>query len=178
MSEQWTSPLSYAPFRYGGSVGPIDISPDRREEIEPAVAGVTRAFGVVGLASADFVVSDDVAWFIEVNPRPGATLDIFDRDEDPLLGRHIEASEGRMTTPVARTAARAAEVVYARSDLACPSADGMAGVGRRPSGRRNEDRRGRSDMHGLRRRRDAEAAKRRVADRAREISAMIEGWTT
>ncbi len=178
LSQQWTSPLSYAPFRYGGSVGPIDISPDRREEIETAVAGVTRAFGVVGLASADFVVSDDVAWFIEVNPRPGATLDIFDRDEDPLLGRHIEASEGRMTTPVARTAARAAEVVYARSELACPSRTAWPEwVADRPAGG-TKIAAGDPICTVFATAPDAEAAKRRVADRAREISAMIEGWTT
>jgi predicted ATP-grasp superfamily ATP-dependent carboligase len=178
LSEQWTSPSSRAPFRYGGSAGPIDIPPDRRAEIETAVAGVTRALGIVGLASADFVVSDEVAWFIEVNPRPGATLDIFDCDDDPLLARHIEASEGRMTTPAARTAGRAAEVVYARGDIACPTRTAWPEwVADRPAGGTKI---AAADpiCTVFAAAPDAGAAKRRVADRAREISAMIEGWTT
>ena len=178
LSQQWTSPSSHAPFRYGGSVGPIDISPNRREEIEIAVAGVTRAFGVVGLASADFVVSDDVAWFIEVNPRPGATLDIFDRDDDPLLARHVEACEGQMTAPDARTGARAAEIVYARGDIACPPRTQWPDwVADRPPGR-TRIAAGDPVCTVLATAPDAESAKRVVADRAQDIGTMIEGWMT
>jgi predicted ATP-grasp superfamily ATP-dependent carboligase len=178
LSEQWTSPCSRAPFRYGGAVGPIEVGPDRREEIESAVAGVTRAFGLVGLASADFIVADDVAWFIEANPRPGATLDLFDRDEDPLLARHIEACEGRMATPAARTGGRAAEIVYATSDIACPPwAEWPDWVADRPTS-------GTHIAHGepictvFAAAPDAEAARRLVAARAQDISVIVEGWTT
>ena len=178
LSQQWTCPSSHAPFRYGGSVGPIDISPDRREEIEIAVAAVTRAFGVVGLASADFVVSDDVAWFIEVNPRPGATLDIFDRDEDPLLARHVEACEGRMTTPAARTGCRAAEIVYARGDIACPPrTEWPDWVADRPAGG-TKIAAGDPICTVFAAAPDAEAASRLIADRAQEIGAIVGGWAT
>lgn len=178
LSLQWTCPSSRAPFRYGGSVGPVDIAPDRCAEIEIAVAGVTQAFGVVGLASADFVVSEDVAWLIEVNPRPGATLDIFDRDEDPLLARHVEACEGRMTTPAARTGCRAAEIVYASADIACAQqTEWPDWVADRP-GAGTKIAAGDPICTVFAATRDAEAARRLVADRARAISALAEGWTT
>ncbi len=178
LSEQWTSPSSGAPFRYGGAVGPIDIGPDRSAEIETAVAGITRAFGIVGLASADFVVSDDVAWFIEVNPRPGATLDLFDRDEDPLLTRHVEACEGRMTTPAVRTGCRAAEIIYAKDDIVCPPrTEWPDWIADRPAG-------GAKIAAGeplctvIAAAPDAQGARRLVAARAQNISAIVEGGTT
>ncbi len=175
LSEQWTSPCSRAPFRYGGSVGPIDIDPDRREEIESAVAGITRSFGVVGLASADFIVADDVVWFIEVNPRPGATLDLFDRDEDPLLARHVEACEGRMTAPAIRIGCRAAEIVYARDDIACPlRREWPDWVADRPAGG-TKIAAGEPLCTVFATAADAASARRLVAARAQEIGAVVEG---
>ncbi len=177
LSEQWTSPCSRAPFRYGGSVGPIDIDPDRREEIESAVAGITRSFGVVGLASADFIVADDVVWFIEVNPRPGATLDLFDRDEDPLLARHVEACEGRMTAPAIRIGCRAAEIVYARDDIACPlRREWPDWVADRPAGG-TKIAAGEPLCTVFATAADAASARRLVAARAQEIGAVVEGGT-
>ncbi len=178
LSEQWASPSSRAPFRYGGAAGPIDFDPDRRKEIEIAVDGMTQEFGLVGLASADFVVSDEVAWLIEVNPRPGATLDIFDCEDDPLLVRHIEACDGRLGTPAARTASKAAEVVYAWRAVACPPrTEWPDWVADRPPARTRfaaDD----PICTVLATAPDAGAARRLVADRRQEITTMIEGWTT
>ncbi len=56
-----------------------------------AVAGVARAFRIKGLASADFLVRDEEALLLEINPRPGATLDIFDCGATPLLRLHLDA---------------------------------------------------------------------------------------
>lgn len=116
VSMQWTSPTPEAPFRYGGAAGPLDLDARRTDDIERAVARLTRELGLAGLNSADFLVSDDVAWLVEINPRPGATLDVFDSDQDALLANHLAACDGRMTAPAARTKRRAAELVYATCD--------------------------------------------------------------
>jgi len=178
LSEQWTSPASRSPFRYGGAVGPIEVDALRAAEIERTVVVITREFGVVGLASVDFVVSDDAAWLIDINPRPGATLDVFDCDEDPLLARHIEACDGRATSPAARSIGKAAQVVYARADLSCPPRlEWPDWVADRPPG---ETRIAAGDpvctVEAASP--DAAAARRLVAERAHEIAAMIEGWAT
>jgi predicted ATP-grasp superfamily ATP-dependent carboligase len=179
LSEQWTAPSSCSPFRYGGAVGPIMVDGIRRGAIEKAVAGVTRAFGIVGIASVDFIVSDDAAWLIEVNPRPGATLDVFDCDDHPLLARHLEASDGRMTAPAAKQLTpTAAEVVYARRDIVCRSPPRWPDwVADRPGGG-SRIAVGDPICTVLAAASDTASARRLVATRAQEINAMVEGWTT
>jgi predicted ATP-grasp superfamily ATP-dependent carboligase len=116
LSAQWTAPTPRSPFRYGGAVGPVDTEPKRAHEIERAVDRLVRNLGLVGINSADFLVSDEAAWLIEINPRPPATLDVFDSDRDPLLAHHVAACDGRMTAPAARRAFKAAQIVYADCD--------------------------------------------------------------
>ena len=123
LSAQWTAPTPRAPFRYGGAVGPLDIEPARAGEIEPAVGRLVRNLGLVGINSADFLISDEAAWLIEINPRPPATLDVFDSDQDPLLHHHVAACNGRMTAPAARRAIKAAQIVYADCDSLLKSSD-------------------------------------------------------
>ena len=55
---------------------------------------MAREFGLVGLVSFDFVVNGEDALLIEVNPRPGATLDVFDDARGTLFSAHIAACTG------------------------------------------------------------------------------------
>ena len=114
-SEQWTAPKRNAPFRYGGAVRPA-LLPSRIEEaMASIVTQVTAAFAIRGLASADFMVCDEDAVLLEINPRPGATLDIFDSDEMPLLQLHLDAmvKPGLPDVPLKLTGAAASGIVYA-----------------------------------------------------------------
>ncbi|WP_020178615.1 ATP-grasp domain-containing protein [Methylopila sp. M107] len=115
-SEQWADHTHRAPFRYGGAVGPIALPAPLGETIASALDRIVAATALTGLASADMIVSDDGASFhlLEINPRPGATLDVFDHDETSLLRLHIEACAGRLPAALPSPAeARAAAVVYA-----------------------------------------------------------------
>ena len=97
LSMQWTAPTPASPFRYGGAAGPVDIDPAQAEEIARSVATIASELDLVGLNSVDFLVSDEAVWLIEINPRPGATLDVFESNEAPLFARHVAACEGRLT---------------------------------------------------------------------------------
>jgi predicted ATP-grasp superfamily ATP-dependent carboligase len=117
LSTQWTAPASDSPFRYGGAAGPVDVGQAEAADIARAVSVSASEFSLVGLNSADFLLSPDGVSLIEINPRPGATLDVFESDEAPLLARHLAACEGRLS-PMSRGAAcKAAEIVYAPHDL-------------------------------------------------------------
>jgi predicted ATP-grasp superfamily ATP-dependent carboligase len=88
-----------------------------------AIEKIAAYFGLRGLNSADFMVDGDTSWLLEVNPRPGATLDIYDTEYNRLFARHCDASEGLATTSVYFDdgGTSAAAVVYAdNGDLTTP----------------------------------------------------------
>ena len=90
-SEQWTAPKPRSLWRYGGAVRPAfsvasDGAGDDFCRCQPR-----PCFRIKGLASADFLVRDGKALLLEINPRPGATLDIFDCGATPLLRLHVDA---------------------------------------------------------------------------------------
>ncbi|HEY1782927.1 MAG TPA: ATP-grasp domain-containing protein [Roseiarcus sp.] len=117
LSVQWTAPTPASPFRYGGAAGPVEIDPQQAGEIARATAIIAAELNLVGLNSIDFLVGDDAVWLIEINPRPGATLDVFESNEAPLVARHIAACEGQLTPAPAMVTFRAAEIVYAPHDI-------------------------------------------------------------
>ncbi len=118
LSIQWTAPTPASPFRYGGAAGPVEIAQRQAAEIARAVGVVAAELNLVGLNSADFLVGDDAVWLIEINPRPGATLDVFESNEAPLVARHVAACEGRLTPAPPSVVFKAAEIVYAPCDIA------------------------------------------------------------
>jgi uncharacterized protein len=117
LSMQWTAPTPASRFRYGGAAGPVEIDQKQAGEIARAVAAMASDLDLVGLNSADFLISDEAVWLIEINPRPGATLDVFDSHKDPLVARHVAACEGRLTPAASGLPFKAAEIVYAPCDI-------------------------------------------------------------
>ena len=98
-SEQWAAPTSRAKWRYGGAARPAELSPDLEARLTHSVERVAQCFDLKGLGSADFLVNGEDFYLLEINPRPGATLDIFDSEAEPLLRIHLEAVlESRLPT--------------------------------------------------------------------------------
>ncbi len=120
LSTQWTSPTPESPFRYGGAAGPIDVGVAQADEIARSVAVITSQLGLVGLNSADFIVSRETVWLIEINPRPGATLDLFEPVERALFDIHVGGCEGHAVAAPSCFEFRAAELVYAPRDIVMP----------------------------------------------------------
>ncbi|WP_353861338.1 ATP-grasp domain-containing protein [Azospirillum formosense] len=115
LSRQWTAPTPDSPYRYGGAAGPWRC-PERWTRTLPALVGrLAAAFELVGLNSADVLVTGSDFHLLEINPRPGATLDVFDRPPlPPLLGLHLDACAGRLPDRLpALPGSRAAAVLYA-----------------------------------------------------------------
>ncbi|GJD52073.1 hypothetical protein OPKNFCMD_4835 [Methylobacterium crusticola] len=134
VTEQWAAPAPGHPFRYAGAAAPGALPAAVRDAAERAVADLVAATGLAGLASADLLVDGTEWWLLEVNPRPGATLDVLDRGPRPLLARHIEAAAGRLTAGGAPPpGAAATEICYAEATLeAVPPLDWPDAVMDRP----------------------------------------------
>jgi uncharacterized protein len=116
-SEQWNEPGPASPFRYGGSARPVSIAAKLQDEMTASVLKVCTAFKLKGLGSADFIVDQEngTTFLLEINARPGATLDIFDDEIQPLLKLHVDAIlDGKLTTVnLALEGAMASAIVYA-----------------------------------------------------------------
>jgi predicted ATP-grasp superfamily ATP-dependent carboligase len=119
LSTQWPAPTARRPFRYGGAVRPAVLTQKIDEAVQAAAHRITIAAALVGLNSVDFLIGNDQVWLLEVNPRPGATLDIFDPGDGSLFGLHVAACNGMLHDVRYRLdGAAAAAIVYARRDIA------------------------------------------------------------
>jgi len=134
-SEQWSSPTPHLPYRYGGAVRPANLAPSTAESLSSAVNRLAGGLSLVGLNSADFLVEDERIWFLEINPRPGATLDIFEPPDGSLFAMHIAACSGMLpAAPHYPEGARASAIVYAESDIpSVPALDWPDWTADRPS---------------------------------------------
>lgn len=124
VTEQWCAPSPIRPFRYAGALarGAGEAPALPVALVDAIAAGTERivaATGLRGLASADLLVEGSAWWLTEINPRPGATLDILDRRGIPLLPAHIAACLGTMPDPGPHPAdAAVAQICYADRELA------------------------------------------------------------
>lgn len=113
-SRQWTAGYGPRPYRYGGAAGPAALDPVLEERLAVAAEAVCAALGLVGLVSFDFLLQGTTGLLLEVNPRPSATLEIFDDAMGSLLSAHIAACQSRdAPLPAPGSDARAAGILYA-----------------------------------------------------------------
>jgi uncharacterized protein len=95
-TRQWCDPSPAEPFRYGGAVGPLAPPEPAGKAMRAAIARFAARLPLPGLCSADFVLSDEGPVLLEINARFGATADIFDTDEAPLMALHLAACRGAL----------------------------------------------------------------------------------
>lgn len=130
-SVQWRAPgpkgvRRPGSFLFGGAARPARIARALARRIEDFLPRLVAETGLLGLNSADFLLRDEGFDLLEINPRPGATLDIFDRLGAPKEGRglfalHLAACQGDLPEawqPLSGAAASA--VVYTPRELIVP----------------------------------------------------------
>ena len=79
---QWTNPAPGQPFRYGGALRPAELDPAMQDKLAAAALRMAAlagrpGHGLCGLVSFDFLVTASGFTLLEINQRPGATLDVF-----------------------------------------------------------------------------------------------------
>ncbi len=115
-SRQWTVGGAVRPYRYGGATGPVALGPSLEERMTAVAEAVCRELALAGLVSLDFLLANGVPHLLEVNPRAGATIDVFDDAIGALFQAHVAACRGLpVVLPAATAGARAAAVLYAGS---------------------------------------------------------------
>ena len=111
------------------------LAPGMEKALSRAVHALSEATGLRGLCSADFLVGADGFHLLEINPRPGATLDLF--AQPGLFTAHLSGCRGEAipTLPVL-PGVRASAVAYARCPISLPTGFDWPGwaADRQPAG--------------------------------------------
>jgi uncharacterized protein len=118
-TDQWAAPMPGAPFRFGGVARPAILPQGMEEELRRAAAAVASACELRGLNTIDFLVKDSTYTLLEINPRPGASLDIFEDKKGSLFKAHLHACMGCLPDyPLEFSGAAAAAVAYTSRAIA------------------------------------------------------------
>lgn len=107
------------PFLFAGAVNRADLTPEQRRQVQTYVARLARAAPLRGLSSLDFMLDGETCRVLEVNPRPSATMALYDDDfPHGLLAAHIRACRGEMPDAITvGRVVRAFKVFFAPFDL-------------------------------------------------------------
>ena len=127
-NSQWPVRLSETQeFVFSGVINNADLSDEHKAVVTGWLKQMVPAFGLKGLNSLDFIHADDCSYVLEINPRPSASMQLYDQD---LLVRHIQACGGlwgRFQSPVTPGTGRLKsppqtgyQIVYAERDLIIP----------------------------------------------------------
>nr|WP_292838099.1 ATP-grasp domain-containing protein [Mesorhizobium sp.] len=117
-SRQWASPVPASPYRYGGAVRLRRFDRDHAATIGGWLSCLVRRAGLCGLCSADLIRTAEGYTLLEINPRPGATLDIFDAAEAPLIEAHLRAAAGEPYRLPRFSDSMASMITYATAPVA------------------------------------------------------------
>lgn len=131
LSEQFTAPFPPDhPFRFGFAVTRPDGDAALEADLTRTATALSEVYGLVGLNSLDALLDEaGEVHILEVNPRPGATLDLFDSPAGAnLFDLHVAAVAGDLppdckVTEATPDTSRACAILYA--DTAFHMGEGM-----------------------------------------------------
>lgn len=85
------------PFAWCEAIGDLPLADDQRAALERDVDAMTKAFGLRGLNGADLVFEGGRHVVVEINPRPAATMMLYEeRVAGGLFAAHVAACAGRL----------------------------------------------------------------------------------
>ena len=113
------------PFLYSGAVGQMSLDPGLHQHLERFVAKLVERLHLRGVNSLDFILSKGKAYVLDLNPRPSATLELYDHQvEAGWMKLHIQACLGKLPgvlPPAAATGVYGHLIVYAPRALEIPA---------------------------------------------------------
>jgi predicted ATP-grasp superfamily ATP-dependent carboligase len=112
-------------FRYAGSLGPLQLSEDQRDQFAELGQQLVSRFRLVGLFGVDVVIEGDARWVIEINPRFTASIEVLERaGRFSAVACHAAACRDGMLAaePHFANDIHGKVILYARGDVTVPAA--------------------------------------------------------
>ena len=123
INRQWqTEQCQGQDFVFSGLIQVQDL-PQYSATIVDWIAKLTVAYGLTGLNGIDFIVHDNQCWLLEINPRPPASIALYDQAM-VLIKLHIDACNGRLPEHINTQTAQisAYQIMFAQAPLTIPIA--------------------------------------------------------
>jgi len=121
-NSQWSVRLSETQeFVFSGVINSVDLTNQHKAEITGWLKQMVPVFALKGLNSLDFIHADGCSYVLEINPRPSASMQLY--NEDLLIG-HIQVCVGATSVAKLPESGRLKsppqsgyQIVYAERDL-------------------------------------------------------------
>lgn len=118
---QWTENQAESnPFQFAGIINCSPLSTEQEHKVSSWIAAILRAIPLKGLNTLDFIIQGERIYVLEVNPRPSASMQLYDAD---LFGAHLNACRGLLyNTNFTNHQVCAYRIVYADRNITIPDA--------------------------------------------------------
>jgi predicted ATP-grasp superfamily ATP-dependent carboligase len=111
-------------FRYGGAISGARPDESEQHSMEETARRLTAALGLRGVNGLDFVLARGRALLLELNARPPATLELYERAlPGGGLRTHLDACRGELPSVPCTELRHGHGVLYAQDDLVAPELD-------------------------------------------------------
>jgi predicted ATP-grasp superfamily ATP-dependent carboligase len=105
-------------FIFSGIINSTKLSLEQKNQISVWLDKLVPALSLKGLNSLDFIQHKQTSYVLEINPRPPASMQLYDAD---LLVRHIKACQGELLDYRSNQAGFTAyQIVYAQQEMKIP----------------------------------------------------------
>jgi len=123
---QWTRQLGKHAFCLSGIMNVTVLTDAQKEQVADHLEKLIKSAPLKGLGSIDFILEDGYCKVLEINPRPSASLALYDLDyPQGLLNAHVRAADGQpLDEVVMPKCVRAMETVYSHRVCVVPNRPG------------------------------------------------------
>jgi predicted ATP-grasp superfamily ATP-dependent carboligase len=89
---QFVAAIGVRPCVWQGVAGPVPPAAAAQAVVDRALAALVPRFGLRGLGSLDYLLDGDAVHLLEINPRPPASMALYDSPQQPsLVDMHLRA---------------------------------------------------------------------------------------
>jgi len=115
----WSEKLGdCVPYAYAGAINQVKLDKGIKDTALQYAKALTKACGLVGLNSIDFICADNSVYVLEINPRIPATYELYETKYGELMKQHIEVCKNKiLPTTKRQPLLRAHAIVYAPTDV-------------------------------------------------------------